>query len=86
MRPIGKVFRGQQRLLKDVVIESQIFSARATQGFIIILGFILLLIGRYVWLQVLRHDELATRSEANRVKSRPLPCGDHAPVFTPLGM
>ncbi len=73
MRPFKRIFRGQQRLLKDVLVESQIFGARAAQGFIIILAFILLLIGRYVWLQVLRHDELSTRSEANRVKSRPLP-------------
>ncbi len=73
MRPLRRAFRPEQRLLKDVVVEGQIFSARATQGFLIIIGFILLLIGRYVWLQVLRHDELSTRSEANRVKSRPLP-------------
>jgi penicillin-binding protein 2 len=66
-------FRERQRLLKDVLIEAQIFGARATQGFVIIFAFILLLISRYVWLQVLRHDELSTRSEANRVKSRPLP-------------
>ncbi len=72
-RPIRRVFRPEQRLLKDVVVEAQIFSARATQGFLIIIGFIILLIGRYVWLQILRHDELNTRSEANRVKSRPLP-------------
>ena len=71
--PLRRLFRTQQRLVKDVIVESQIFSVRATQGFVIIFCFILLLIGRYVWLQVMRHDELTTRSEANRVKSRPLP-------------
>lgn len=70
---VRRLFGERQRLLKDVVLESQIFGTRATQGFLIIFAFILLLIGRYVWLQVLRHDELSTRSEANRVKSRPLP-------------
>ena len=56
-----------------MLIEAQTFSTRATHGFLIIFVFICILVGRYVWLQVLRHDELNTRSEANRVKSRPLP-------------
>ena len=67
------MFRDRHRLVKDLALEAQVFSTRAAQGFIIIIVFLLLLIGRYVWLQILRHDELSTRSEANRVKSRPLP-------------
>lgn len=72
-RKVRRIFGDRQRLLKDLALESQIFGTRATQGFVIIVAFILLLILRYVWLQVLRHDEFTTRSEANRVKSRPLP-------------
>ena len=49
------------------------FRRRALAGFVLILMGLTLLIGRYVYLQVSRHDEFATRSTNNRVKPRAIP-------------
>lgn len=49
------------------------FRRRALAGFVLILLGLALLIGRYVYLQVSRHDEFATRSTNNRVKPRAIP-------------
>src|SRR5690242_135882 len=63
----------KRRALKDPRGESVLFRRRALAGFGIILLGLLALVGRYAFLQVLHHDEFATRSEANRVKPRAIP-------------
>ncbi|MGD9583718.1 MAG: penicillin-binding protein 2 [Lysobacterales bacterium] len=65
--------RRRPRALKDPVAEVRLFAARAAQGFALIVLALLVLLGRYLWLQVVHHDEYRTRSEQNRIKSRPLP-------------
>ncbi|MGN6237011.1 penicillin-binding protein 2 [Dyella sp.] len=62
-----------RRAIKDPRGESVLFRRRALAGFGIILLGLLALVGRYAFLQVLHHDEFATRSEANRVKPRAIP-------------
>jgi penicillin-binding protein 2 len=62
-----------RRAIKDPRGESALFRQRALAGFGIILLGLMTLVGRYAFLQVLHHDEFATRSEANRVKPRAIP-------------
>ncbi len=62
-----------RRSIKDARGESELFRRRALAGFVLILMGLALLIGRYVYLQVSRHDEFATRSTNNRVKPRAIP-------------
>lgn len=62
-----------RRAVKDPVQESNLFRARAAEGFLIIALCLSVLLGRYVWLQVLRHDEFSGRADENRVKLKPLP-------------
>ena len=52
--------------------ESQLFSNRATTAFLLIALAILLLCLRYVYLQVVSHDEFSTRSISNRVRIVPV--------------
>ena len=47
-------------------------SARALAGFVLVLAGLAALAGWYFRLQVLRHDEFATRSEANRLRMVPV--------------
>lgn len=59
--------------MKDPRGESMLFRRRALTGFgLIVLGLCLLL-SRFVFLQVLHHDEFVTRAQANRVKPRAIP-------------
>ncbi len=62
-----------RRAVKDAVQEANLFRVRAAAGFLIIALCLMVLIGRYVWLQVLRHDEFSGRADENRIKLRPLP-------------
>lgn len=62
-----------RRVLKDPRGESALFRSRAIAGFALILLGLSALVARYALLQVVHHDEFATRSEANRVKPRALP-------------
>lgn len=62
-----------RRAIKDPRGESALFRRRAFAGFGIILLGLGALVARYAFLQVVHHDEFATRSEANRVKPRALP-------------
>ncbi|MFA6232336.1 MAG: penicillin-binding protein 2 [Rhodanobacter sp.] len=62
-----------RRSIKDARGEGELFRRRALAGFVLILLGLALLIGRYVYLQVSRHDEFATRSTNNRVKPRAIP-------------
>jgi penicillin-binding protein 2 len=63
----------QRRAIKDARSEGELFRRRALAGFALILLALAGLIGRYVFLQVERYDEFATRSQNNRVKPIPIP-------------
>jgi len=58
--------------LKDLPGEQLLFERRAMLGLLIIVLFMLLLLGRYAWLQLFAYESYATRSESNRVSVRPL--------------
>ena len=62
-----------RRLIKDPRGEGTLFRRRALAGFVLIMLSLCLLVTRYVFLQVMRHDEFVTRSENNRVKPRAIP-------------
>jgi penicillin-binding protein 2 len=59
--------------LKDGAREVALFQRRAIVGFLIIVVFLGVLAARFVHLQVVRHDEFATRADQNRIKLRPIP-------------
>jgi penicillin-binding protein 2 len=61
------------RAFKDTRGEAETFRRRAFAGFALILLGLGALVGRYVFLQVLHHDEFALRSINNSVKPRALP-------------
>ena len=61
------------RRIKDAGLETALFRRRALAGFAIIACCLAVLLARFFWLQVLRHDEFSARSDANRIKIRPLP-------------
>lgn len=64
---------GTRRLpVKDGAREAAAFRARARQGIAIALVALLALVARYGWLQLLRHEEMSTRSESNRVRVQPV--------------
>lgn len=69
MKPAAK----RLRIYKDTRGEGELFRRRAFAGFALILLGLGVLIGRYVFLQVLRHDEFALRSVNNSVKPRAIP-------------
>ena len=58
--------------LKDQVQEGRLFSSRANTTFLLILAAIFLLSLRYMYLQVVSHDEFSTRSTSNRVRIVPV--------------
>ncbi len=64
--------RSALRPLKDDVLESRQFGNRAIAAFMFILAATFLLILRYVYLQVISHDEFTTRSISNRVRIVPV--------------
>lgn len=61
-----------RRQHKNPQAEVEQFRRRAALGFVGVLLGLGLLGGWYFKLQVLEHDEYATRSEANRIKARPV--------------
>jgi penicillin-binding protein 2 len=62
-----------KRSIKDPRGESMLFRRRALAGFVLIVLCLCLLLSRFVFLQVMHHDEFVTRSQANRVKPRAIP-------------
>lgn len=60
------------RQIKDHAAEAALFRRRALAGFLCALAGLGALAGWYFRLQVLRHDEFATRSEANRLRLVPV--------------
>lgn len=61
-----------QGAIKDDGDERRLFGHRAWIGFILIVLCMLVLLVRYVWLQVYAFDSFSTRSENNRVTVRPV--------------
>ncbi|HSM69606.1 MAG TPA: penicillin-binding protein 2, partial [Xanthomonadales bacterium] len=61
-----------QAPIKDTRDEAVLFARRARLGFFIILLLMAGLASRYVYLQVLRHEDFSTRSESNRVHVQPV--------------
>jgi penicillin-binding protein 2 len=61
------------RAVKDSALEANLVRQRAVAGFVLIALSLVVLLGRYAYLQVLHHAEYATRSEQNRIRLRPLP-------------
>ena len=63
---------GRQATIKDGLRESELFRSRVIQGLAIVVAALVLLLVRYAWLQLIQHQELATRSESNRIKLKPV--------------
>ncbi len=59
--------------IKDTRRESALFRRRAVVGFVLIVLGLLALLSRFAYLQVVRHDEFATRALNNRVKPLAIP-------------
>jgi len=59
--------------LKDHVLETRQFRSRARVAFLLVLLALILLGLRYVFLQVVSHEEFATRSASNQVRIVPVP-------------
>lgn len=62
----------RRRPVRDVHAESALFRRRAAQAFAGALLALLVLAARFYWLQVEQHEVHLTRSEANRIKMRPI--------------
>src|SRR5690606_21955924 len=62
--------RGRRAPVKDGVGEAMVFRGRVIQGLVLVAIALLCLVARYGWLQLVRHEEFATRSESNRIKPR----------------
>lgn len=62
----------QRRIAKNPHAEAEQFRRRAALGFIVVALALIGLGGWYFKLQVVDHAEYATRSEANRIKPRPV--------------
>ena len=63
---------GRRRQLKDHAGEAAGFRLRALLGFLAVAIFTFVLGGRFAFLQVTSHEEFLTRSNANRIKPRPI--------------
>jgi penicillin-binding protein 2 len=63
----------KRRSIKDARDEGALFRRRALAGFALIVVSLSLLLVRFAYLQVVRHDEFVTRSQYNRVKPRAIP-------------
>jgi len=63
----------KRRSIKDTRHEGALFRRRALVGFALIVVSLGLLMARFAYLQVVRHDEFVTRSQNNRVKPRAIP-------------
>jgi penicillin-binding protein 2 len=79
-RALGRVSRGlgpnghglRGRAIKDGAEEQRRFNRRAAESFVLVLLASLLLVARYVYLQVVSHDEFTARSRNNQVKVIPV--------------
>ena len=60
------------RTIRDTRQESAVFVRRAIVGFLLILVALSVLASRFWFLQVVKHRELQSRSDENRILTRPL--------------
>jgi penicillin-binding protein 2 len=58
--------------LRDAAAEARLFRRRALLAFLFALLGLMGLAARFAYLQLWRHDEYVTRSEANRIRARPI--------------
>ena len=70
---LRRTLRPRRRPIKDHALEARQFSNRAMTAFVIIAAALLLLVSRFVYLQVVAHEEFATRSASNQVRVVPVP-------------
>ncbi|HVV98364.1 MAG TPA: penicillin-binding protein 2 [Rhodanobacteraceae bacterium] len=61
--------------LKDTRHEAFVFRGRALAGFLIVAACLVGLGARFAYLEIVRHDEFALRSDSNRILTRPLAPG-----------
>ncbi|HVT32673.1 MAG TPA: penicillin-binding protein 2 [Rhodanobacteraceae bacterium] len=66
---------GLSKPLKDTRHEAFVFRGRALAGFLIIATCLVGLGVRFAYLEIVRHDEFALRSDSNRIVTRPLAPG-----------
>ena len=59
--------------IKDARQEAARFRVRAVAGFVLIALCLIGLAARFAWLQIVRHDEFAARSDSNRISVRSIP-------------
>jgi len=59
--------------IKDQWSEQRLFSQRTIGAFVVIAWLVIILIGRLVFLQVVRHDYYVELSQGNRVRQDPIP-------------
>ncbi len=70
---VARLLGGPRRQpIKDAALETRLFGRRVMTGFGLVLLTVALLLLRYVWLQVLHHEEYTTRSTSNRVRLVPV--------------
>lgn len=69
MRP---AFKRVGPRLKNPLAETAQFQRRAALGLMLVAAGLLILASRFAWLQIVQHNEFLTRSEANRIKLRPI--------------
>ncbi len=65
--------RKRSQLIKDSLLESNLFRSRAIFSIFVVLAFLLTIVGRFTYLQVFKHEEFVVKSEANRIKIKALP-------------
>ena len=65
-------YRARSPALKDIESELDRFRGRLLAAAALVLACFSLVVARLVWLQVIRHDELATQAEANRIAVVPV--------------
>ncbi|HET6592930.1 MAG TPA: penicillin-binding protein 2, partial [Xanthomonadales bacterium] len=73
MKFVSPAGTGASQPIKDHAAETRQFRARARVAFLIVLLALLLLGLRYVFLQIVSHEEFATRSANNQVRLAPVP-------------
>ena len=66
------MFGRRRRQIKNASAETALFRTRAAIGFVLVLFALGGLAAWYFRLQVLQHEDYATRSEANRIRLRPV--------------
>ncbi|MGE4359996.1 MAG: penicillin-binding protein 2, partial [Lysobacteraceae bacterium] len=60
------------RPMRNPLAEAAVQRRRALVAFLAVFALLAVLAGRFAWLQVFSYEEFHTRSEANRIKARPI--------------